>query len=199
MGLDLVYGKGQTPLTEEEKEGLLLKHISTQGELNEAEQLNIEEAVQWTLGRRLSVDAILSEEYLRALHKRMYREIWRWAGEFRRSEKTLGIEDWTQIPLELRKLIDDCKFWVEHKTFLEDETAVRFKHRIVSIHCFPNGNGRHSRLMADVIVKQVLGKDVFSWGEKTYTDRKQAREDYIIALKEADKENIAPLLQFARS
>lgn len=198
MGLDQIYGKGQTPLSEEDKEGLLLGHISTQGELNEIEQVYIQEATQWTMTRQHKKDVILKEEFIRGLHRRMYGEVWLWAGEFRRSDKNIG-KDWKQISIVLCGLIDDCKFWIDNKTFSEDEIAVRFKHRIVSIHCFPNGNGRHSRLMADVIVKQVFGKDVFSWGEKTYTDRKQAREDYITALKEADKDNIAPLLQFARS
>jgi Fic-DOC domain mobile mystery protein B len=139
---------------------------------------------------------ILSEEFVWELHKRMYREVWRWAGEFRQSDKNIGF-DW-QIPIVLRGLIDDCKFWIDHKTFSVDEIAVRFKHRIVSIHCFANGNGRHSRLMADVIVTQIFSKEVFSWGEKTYQDRKGARENYIAALKEADKEHIALLMGFAR-
>jgi len=197
MGLDLVYGKGQTPLSEGEKEGLLLKHIGTQGELNEIEQLYIEEATQWTMARSFKKDIILREEFLRGLHRRMYGEIWQWAGEFRRSDKNIGV-DWKQIPIAVRTLIDDCKYWIDNTTFSEDEIAVRFKHRIVSIHCFPNGNGRHSRLVADVIVKKIFGKEVFSWGDITYEDRKQAREDYIAALKEADKENIAPLMGFAR-
>jgi Fic-DOC domain mobile mystery protein B len=165
MGLDLVYGKGQTPLSKEEKEGLLLGHISTQNELNEVEQLNIEEAIQWTLRKKFDADVILSEQFVRELHKRMYGEVWKWAGEFRRSEKNIGI-DWQQIAMQLRGLIDDCKFWIDNKVCGDDEIAIRFKHRIVSIHCFSNGNGRHSRLMADVINKQIFSKDVFSWGGK---------------------------------
>lgn len=198
MGLDLVYGKGQTPLNEEEKEGLLLKHISTQGELNEAEQFNIEEGIQWTMEKRFNANDILSDTFVRELHRRMYGEVWRWAGEFRRSDKNIGV-DWKQVPMVLQSLIGDCKFWIDHKTFPENEIAARFKHRIVSIHCFPNGNGRHSRLIADVIVSQILAKAKFTWGEKTYTDMKLAREDYIRALKKADNEQLTDLIQFARS
>ncbi len=198
MGLDLVYGKGQTPLSEEEKEGLLQKHISTQGELNEAEQLNIQEAVQWTMQKRFNASDVLTEVFVRELHKRMYREVWRWAGEFRLSDKNIGV-DWKQVPMLLRGLIDDTRFWIDHSSFPADELAVRFKHRIVSIHCFPNGNGRHSRLMADVIVSQVLGKKEFSWGENSYSDRRQAREDYIACLKKADKGMVEDLIAFARS
>jgi Fic-DOC domain mobile mystery protein B len=198
MGLDLVYGKGQTPLREEEKEGLLQKHISTQGELNEAEQINIQEAVQWTMQKRFNASDVLTEAFVRELHKRMYRQVWRWAGEFRLSDKNIGV-DWKQVPMVLRGLIDDTRFWIDHQSFPEDEITVRFKYRIVSIHCFPNGNGRHSRLMADVIVSQILGKKEFSWGENSYADRKQARKDYIAALKKADKDQIEDLIQFARS
>jgi Fic-DOC domain mobile mystery protein B len=198
MGLDLVYGRGQTPLSEEEREGLLLKHISTQSELNEVEQLNIQEAVQWTMQKRFNASDILTETFVRELHRRMYKEVWRWAGEFRLSDKNIGV-DWKQVPIVLRALIDDCRFWIDQKTFPEDEVTVRFKHRIVSIHCFPNGNGRHSRLMADVIGSQLLGKKAFSWGENSYTDKKHARQDYIAALKSADKDQLSDLLKFARS
>src|SRR5687767_8030753 len=133
MGLDLQYDKGQTPLTEEEMEGLLIKTITTQGELNEQEQLNIEEAVEWTLRRRFNVKDILSEEFVRELHKRMYREVWRWAGQFRKSDKNIGIE-WYQIPTSLKNLVDDAAVWVDNATYPPDEVAIRFKHRIVSIH-----------------------------------------------------------------
>lgn len=198
MGLELTYNKGQTPLSEEEKEGLLLKHINTQGELNEAEQLNIQEAVQWTLQRGFNASDILSEAFVRGLHKRMYRDVWRWAGEFRLSDKNIGV-DWKQVPMVLRGLVDDCKFWIDNQTFSEDEIAIHFKHRIVSIHCFPNGNGRHSRLMADVIVNQIFGRPVFKWSGGDLDDKGPNREEYLMALREADKGNIERLVKFSRS
>lgn len=162
MGLDLDYLVGQTPLSEEEKEGLLIPSIATRGELDEFEQQNIEQAVQWTMGRSFRPDLILAEDFIRKLHKRMYADVWAWAGKFRKANKNLGIDKW-QIPTELKYLLDDVRYWYENNTYLPDEIALRFKHRIVSIHCFPNGNGRHSRLMADLIIEKIYKLDVFFW------------------------------------
>ena len=197
MGLELEYGHGQTPINEEEKEGLLLKHISTQEELNEAEQLNIEEAIEWTLSNRFNAKEILSEAFVRELHKRMYRHVWQWAGAFRHSDKSIGV-DWKQVPVKLRGLVDDCLFWVDNQSFPEDEIAVTFKHRIVSIHCFPNGNGRHSRLMADVIRSHVFREPPFTWGGRDLTGKGPNRTEYISALKEADRGSMVKLLEFAK-
>ncbi len=198
MGLGLKYEQGQTPLDESETEGLLLKTITTQGELNEAEQLNIEEAVEWTLRRKFGLDDILSETFCNELHRKMYNGVWRWSGVFRKTNKNIGV-DYYNIPLELRALIDDCKFWIAHKTYSADEIAVRFKHRIVSIHCYSNGNGRHSRLMADVIVSHIFGSPVFTWGAANLVKAGKARERYLKALKLADKGDISGLLEFARA
>jgi len=198
MGLELIYTEGQTPLDEAEKEGLLLKTISTHAELDEAEQLNIEEAVEWTMKKNFSIRAILSEDFINGLHKRMYRDVWRWAGEFRRSEKNMGV-DWTVIPVELKILIGDGKFWIENKIFSEDEIAIRFKHRLVSIHCYSNGNGRHSRLIADVIISQIFNKPVFNWGAGDLVKPGQIRKKYIEALRAADKGNYDQLSAFART
>ena len=200
MGLAFEYEEGQTPINADEQDALLIKTISNQGELNEWEHRNVQDAFQWTLQRKFQPNDILSETFCKQLHRRMYNQVWRWAGEFRRSQKSIGIEDWTQIPIELRKLIDDCRYWIEHQTYTEDEIAVRFKHRIVSIHCFPNGNGRHSRLMADVIVSHVFGKPEFTWGGGgNLVKKNHTRTKYIDALKMADSGNIDSLLEFARS
>jgi len=189
MGLKYTYQPGQTPIDEDEKEGLLIRSISTQDELNEAEQINIQTALQWTLTRKFEPSDILSETFVRELHKRMYREVWRWAGEFRKTDKSIGV-DKHQIPIQLKQLVDDSRFWLENKTYLPDEMAIRFKHRVVFIHCFPNGNGRHSRLMADIIARQVFMEKGFSWtGE---------RSQYIQSLRQADAGDLSALLAFAR-
>jgi Fic-DOC domain mobile mystery protein B len=198
MGLDLQYEEGQTPLDENESEGLLLKTITTQGELNEAEQLNIGEAVEWTLRRKFSVDDIVSERFCNELHRKMYSTVWRWAGTFRRTNKNIGVDKY-QIPVDLRNLLDDCRYWIDNKTYAEDEIAVRFKHRIVSIHCYVNGNGRHSRLMADVIVSQIFGRPVFTWGAANLAKLGQPRQIYLKALKLADRGDVSELVTFARS
>lgn len=147
MGLNLKYAEGQTPLSEEEKEGLKIKSITTQQELDEFEQLNIEKAVEWVIRTNLKADKIFAEKFIKDLHKKMYGDVWKWAGNFRKSNKNIGIK-WAQIAIELKSLIDDTTYWLENKTYAPEEIAIRFKHRIVAIHCFPNGNGRHSRMMA---------------------------------------------------
>jgi len=128
----------------------------------------------------------------------MYGGVWKWAGTFRRSDKNIGVT-WTQIPMALRGLIDDTKYWIENKTFSEDEIAIRFKHRLVSIHCFPNGNGRHSRIMADLIAQHIFKKPVFTWGSANLVKAGDVRNKYLAAIRQADRDNIDPLLQFSRS
>jgi len=203
MGLDLEYIDGQTPLNEEEKEGLLIPAISTRGELNEFEQQNIEHAIQWTLGRSFKPDTIFTQEFIRMLHKRMYAEVWAWAGEFRKTNKNIGIDKWL-IATELQCLLDDVRYWHKNKTYPPDEIAVRFKHRLVSIHCFANGNGRHSRLMADIIIEKIYKMPVFTWGASqslSASDKNEvdARGAYLKAIKAADNGDCSLLLAFARS
>lgn len=198
MGLESEYTDGQTPLDEEEKDGLLIPTIATRGELDEFEQQNIEQAVQWTLGRSFRPETVFTEEFIRMVHKRMYADVWAWAGEFRKTNKNIGIDNW-QIPTELRCLLDDIRYWHENNTYLSDEIAVRFKHRIVSIHCFPNGNGRHSRLMADIIIEKLYKQPVFSWGAANLFSDDDIRAAYLKAVKAADQGDYNLLLVFARS
>ena len=201
MGLDsLTYDEGQTPLEEEEKEGLLIPSVTTKGELDEVEQRNIEEAMRWTISRRKLFTAaeILTESFLMDLHRRLLGEVWKWAGSIRRTDKNIGISK-HDIGVALRTLLDDCRYWIEYSTFTGEEIAVRFKHRLVSIHCFANGNGRHSRLMADLIAEKIFGLEPFSWGGNLLTSTSAVRSAYILALREADQGTYEPLLAFARS
>ena len=198
MGLDLEYNEGQTPLDDEEKEGLLIPTIATRGELDEFEQQNIEQAIQWSLGRSFKPEAVYTEGFIRNIHKRMYSNVWAWAGEFRKTNKNIGIDKW-QIPSELKYLLDNARYWHENNTYTPDEIAIRFKHRLVSIHCFPNGNGRNSRLMADIIIEQIYKQPVFSWGAANLSNEREVRSAYLKAVKAADKSDYSLLLTFARS
>lgn len=165
MGLNMEYIDGQTPIDDDEIENLKIKTISTQEELDEFEQLNIEEAMQWVLSRKFKVGQIFTENFIRELHQRMFGNVWSWAGRFRKTEKNIGVEK-HQISTQLKILCDDALFWVENNSFPPQEIAIRFKHRLVSIHCFPNGNGRHSRLMADIIIEKIFNEKPFTWGFK---------------------------------
>lgn len=196
MGLNPNYIEGQTPLDEEELQELKIRSISNKKELDEFEQMNIEQAMQWVLVRNFSKDQILTIPFVCNLHMRMFGEVWQWAGKFRRTQKNLGSNYW-QISFMLSELLNDVYYWIENQSYPAEEIAIRFKHRIVSIHCFSNGNGRHSRLLADLVISKIYKKPYFTWGLKAKLPN--ARKLYLFALKEADKGNMIPLIEFAAS
>jgi len=194
MSVELDYPPGATPLDADELGSLIPGHITTQGELNEWEQLNIVHGENWARRQRKE---ILNAAFVRQLHKQMFGETWKWAGEFRRSDKNIGVH-WLMIGVELKKLLDDTHYQVAHASYPPDEIAVRFHHRLVAIHPFPNGNGRHARLMADLLVER-LGQPRFTWGSRSLVDASDTRQRYIAALQAADARDISPLLDFVRS
>lgn len=183
-----------TPLNQEERRELIPSHIAYRSELNEAEEENIARAQDWAFSRRRDP---LSVRFIRDLHRQMLGEVWRWAGRFRTSERNLGIA-YYEIPMAVRQLLEDTRAWVEYRTYPPDEIAVRFHHRLVQIHPFPNGNGRHSRLIADILVMS-LGQERFSWGSTQLRDADDIRRRYIDALQAADNQDLGPLIEFARS
>ena len=191
---------GATPLDPDEDEGLIPAHIVTRQELNELEEANIQAAVAWAVDaavlRRRRLD-VLSESFVYELQKRMFGDVWTWAGRTRRTNKNIGVDKFEVRP-EVRKLVGDARIWRENAVYGRDELAVRFHHRLVAIHPFPNGNGRHARLMADLIVQQ-LGGQPFTWGGAELVSTSDLRARYIDALRQADGGTIAPLLEFARS
>ena len=183
-----------TPLNEEERQGLIPSYIALRGELNEAEQANILEAEDWALSRRRDV---LDERFLNDLHRRMFGRLWKWAGAYRHTGKNIGVEAY-RIPETLRQLIDDCRYWIANETYPPDEIAARFHHRLVLIHPYPNGNGRHARLAADLLLA-ALDRPGFTWGSRSLANPGAARDRYIAALKAADNHDIGPLMDFVRS
>lgn len=185
---------GETPLEPEELEDLIPSHITLRSELNEAEQAGIVGADDWAFRR---IRDVLDEKFLTGLHKRMFGKVWKWAGSFRRTERNIGIEAY-RIAVELRHLLEDVRYWIEHQTYLPDEIALRFHHRLVAIHPFPNGNGRHARLAADLLAVK-LGQPRFTWGQGNISPAGEVRRAYIDALRAADRHDVGPLLAFGRS
>ncbi len=183
-----------TPLTPEEYKRLIPTHITLRSELNELEQQNIAEADRWAMGRKRDV---LNEAFLRGLHRRMFNHVWRWAGKYRTTERNLGIESY-RIQPELRQITDDTQYWIDHQTYAPDELAVRFHQRLVFVHPFPNGNGRWSRLAADLLIVRQGGSR-FTWGLANLQTAGDVRRAYIEALHTADAHDFAPLIRFARS
>jgi Fic-DOC domain mobile mystery protein B len=187
-----------TPLEAEEREQLLQSWITSRADLNIAEEENIIDGAKWARGRRSRRAAdMLSVEFAIMLHRRMFGDVWKWAGTYRTTARNIGIDAY-RIGTEVAQLMDDARFWTEKKTYLPDEIAVRFHHRLVAIHPFPNGNGRHSRLMADLLIER-LGSAPFSWGGGSLADTGELRRRYVEALRAADNHDIGPLLAFARS
>ena len=185
---------GNTPLEAEEREQLIPSYITTRGELNEAELANIADASRWLATRKRDV---LDPAFLNELHKRMYGDVWKWAGTYRTTPRNIGIEAYRIAP-ELYQVIDDTKYWVANGTFSPDEIAVRFSHRVVAIHPYPNGNGRFSRMIGDLLAV-TLGQPRFTWGRVNLVDPSETRKEYIAALKAADAGDYEHLIAFSRS
>jgi len=192
--VNLEDAPGSTPLDADEVEGLIPKHISTQQELNAWEQDNILRGENWAFSRSRS--DLLTEPFVRRLHEKMFDETWSWAGEYRKSNNNIGAP-WYTIPERVPYTCDTVAFWVNEKEFPLDEISVRLHHMLVVVHPFSNGNGRHTRLMADLLLRKE-GQPIFSWGGGALTNESGLRKTYIHALKAADAGDIQPLLKFAR-
>lgn len=190
------YAPGATPLDPDESAELIPTHITTQTDLNEWEAANILKAENWLFLSAYHKD-FLNIDFIKLLHKKMFSDTWKWAGIFRNTERNIGVCP-SNISIELKKLLDDTRYQIINQTYLIDEIAYRFHHRLVFIHPFPNGNGRHSRLMADFLLKQA-GENPFTWGSQKLDNAGPIRERYIQALRAADKCVYVELAKFVRS
>ena len=189
------YAPGATPIDPDEALDLIPKHISTQADLNAWEEMNIVEGANWVARQKIIQG--LDEGLVREMHSRMFNKTWLWAGTFRKSAKSIGI-DWTQIAVALKNLLDNTAYQIENQAVPIDEIVVRFHHQLLLIHAFPNGNGRHARLIADALIVNLGGKR-FSWGGNTsIATLGLTRQNYLSALRAADKGDITPLMLFAR-
>lgn len=193
------YPAGSTPLDPNEIQGLIPSYISTQAELNSLEQSNILEAQTWAL--RPTKKNILTDTFLLDLHKRMFKNVWKWAGTYRLTDKSIGVH-WQQIAMQVNMLLQDTEYWIENKIYEWDELGARFHHKLVAIHPFPNGNGRHARLATEILLT-THGESIFTWGQKKFAgdlyNTGDLRKEYIAALQEADQRKYARLIAFVRS
>ena len=195
--MEFHYAPGATPLDPDEVAGLVPTHITTQADLNAWEQINIVQGDRWA-ARQKKRD-LLDEGFIRDLHYQMFDKTWQWAGTFRKSNKNIGV-DWMHVAVKLRNLLDNTRYQIESHAFDADEMAVRFHHQLVWIHAFPNGNGRHARLMADLLAMR-LGRPRLTWGggETSITTVGELRDQYLAALRAADQGQFGDLIAFARS
>jgi Fic-DOC domain mobile mystery protein B len=195
--MKFVFIEGATPIDEDERQSLIPRHLQTQDELNAFENLNISQAIPWAHKQK----GLLTVSFLKTLHKQMFAHTWKWAGQFRKSQKNIGVDAY-RIESELYQLCGDTQYQIQNQSFGPDEIAIRFHHRLVFIHAFVNGNGRHARLACDLLI-QNLGNAGFSWGSKTYNHNdlsslNDMRRAYISALKSADQGDYEQLISFAR-
>jgi Fic-DOC domain mobile mystery protein B len=202
MKFDDIFSEpsGSTPLEEDEKEELIPRTITTRDELNAEEESNILSAAVWLASIRLTIERLLTSKRLKAIHKRMFGRVWKWAGKFRHSDKSIGIP-WWEISTQLESLCQDTLAQLQDTNetrWSNDEIAVRFHHRLVLIHPFPNGNGRHARLVTEKLLT-ILGEKEFTWGRTSLHKDGEARNQYIVALRAADKGDYSRLLTFVRS
>ena len=193
-----IYPYGSTPLDPYEIKYLIPDYITTQKELNLLEHNNITEAIEWAYHKKHS--DILNITFNNSLHKRMFYQVWKWAGTQRKTNKNIGV-DFSQIPMKLKNLFENTKYWIKNKTYEWDELAVRFHHKLVLIHTFPNGNGRHARLMTDILLK-TNDQEPFTWGESfnhsSIDIESKVRKLYLTALRKADAGSFLELIIFAR-
>lgn len=190
---------GNTPLDEDESEGLIPEHITKRAELNEWEAENIRAAIA-SVGVR--TPDMLDERALRTLHKRMFEKTWRWAGKYRTSSKSIGPHPWQEVPRLVRDLLENTKVQYEgakHSPAELDAVAARFHHQLVLIHPWPNGNGRHAREATDLLLRKWW-RPPFSWGAASKrAENQQLRQEYLRALRDADGGNVEPLIRFVRT
>ena len=184
-----------TPLEPEEREGLRLTWVTTRADLNVAEQDKIDKGAARAF--RARKPDLMTVVFVLQLHKRMFGDVWTWAGQYRRTERNIGIAP-HMIGVQTSQLMGDAAYWVEHSTYDPTELAVRVHHRLVHIHPFPNGNGRHARMMADLVLRR-LGEPALSWGGGSLADINDLRRAYVEALRLADREDYDALIAFSRS
>jgi Fic-DOC domain mobile mystery protein B len=191
-----------TPLDPALRRDLIQTWVTTRADLNEAEQENIVKGAAWARRRRGGAGTLLGERFSKTLHRQMFGEVWKWAGGYRQNELNIGIAPYL-IAAEMPVIFDNARYWVDHGTFPPEEIAVRLHHRLTQIHGFPNGNGRHARMMADLLIERSGGGTPFTWGSAGWgggiRDTGMLRTAYVRALQAADHHDIGPLVAFARS
>jgi Fic-DOC domain mobile mystery protein B len=199
MALTGINAPGATPLSDEDLQGLRIPSVTTHGELNEVEAANIIRGQEWALRARTArLPDLLSDRFMQRLHLTMFGDVWRWAGKYRLKDTNIGVPS-NEIREHLRNVYDDARAWLEHDVYSPEEFAARLHYRIVTVHPFPNGNGRHARMVAHVVLVRHFKHDPLPWGSSALYAADAARQAYITALVAADNNDFAPLLAFATS
>ncbi len=188
------YPEGATPLDPDEMEGLKFPHVETRIELDQLEQQNIQDGLKW-LSRQRSYNKLLNEGFLLELHQKLFGAVWDWAGKYRRTGKNIGVGP-VNISTEVRNLLDDAKYWIDHQAYSREEFAARLHHRLVQIHPFSNGNGRHARVFTDAVLEYQLSQKPVNWSTDESINDETHRQNYIKALRTADDGDYQLMIDF---
>lgn len=186
--------EGATPLDPDEMEGLRFAHVETRTELDQMEQQNIQDGLRWLMRQR-KFDDLLSEGFLLALHQQLFGTVWDWAGKYRQTGKNIGVDP-VYIGTDVRNLLDDARYWIDHRTFSTEEFAARLHHRLVQIHPFANGNGRHARIFTDAVLERILNRAPVDWSAGGSIDNETHRQNYLKALRAADAGDYRLMIDF---
>ena len=185
-----------TPLSDSDLEGLIPSWVASRADLNEVEAANVALGYDWLFGQQLSISDITDIEFVRELHRQMFKDVWEWAGRFRTRDLNIGIS-WFDITEATRQLVDNFAIRLGAPDDADTE-CIDFHHQLVRIHPFINGNGRHGRAMADAAAV-ALGRPPFTWGGRSIVAADATRAAYIAALRSADQGDLVPLNEFART
>src|SRR3954468_22432072 len=80
-----------TPLDPALRGALVQTWVTTRADLNEAEEENIVKGAAWARRRRGGAETLLNDDFSKNLHKRMFGEVWKWAGGYRQNKLNIGI------------------------------------------------------------------------------------------------------------
>ncbi len=190
--------QGSTPLDPDDAAGLKPGWVATKADLDAAEQANILAALRRSRWRRPKTGYLLTDDAVRRLHQDMFGDVWTWAGTYRRYEASIGIDP-HRISVAVRDLVLDAAYWFDgDRPMAPDEAGWTFHHRLVQIHAFPNGNGRHSRMITDLLLR-AKDEHPFTWGRADLNAAGEIRDVYLAALRAADGGDYGPLSMFVRS
>lgn len=195
--------EGATPLNLDDMLGLKYKHIDTREQLNEVEAANILQGQIWASklnkgAKELTRDDIFNRDFVSDLHKALFGEVWEWAGHFRKRELNIGVDP-KNIAVDLHNFLEDAKCWLEFKHYDNLELSARIQHRLVQIHPFVNGNGRHSRVFTDIVRVYLLNEKPIKWANAKLENMTEERNSYISGLREADVGDLSTFIKYLQS
>jgi len=200
-----------TPIEPDDHQFLVpeMKHLITWADVDAEEASNIAKGRAWLIAQHFTLDDLFDTLTLRTIHQRMFGKVWTWAGSVRRRETSIGIDP-SQIQTQFEQLVQNFRWRAANADeigFSEEERrelGIRFHTEMVAIHAFVNGNGRHARLVANLVDSAMglgsLADPLYPWGARSGLPSAESRKLYLDAIKLAgSRGEYGPLLDIATS